>query len=48
MSLKTVFPEEFDPVILYVACAVTAAGVPEIIPLDVSNDNPEGKFEDIT
>ena len=43
VTVVELLPVIFEAVIVYVFVAEVAVGVPEIIPVDVSNDNPAGK-----
>ena len=42
VTVAVALPPEFDAVTVYVAEEVIAVGVPEIVPVDTSNDKPDG------
>ena len=47
MTVAVALPPELLAVTVYVAVEVIAVGVPEIVPVDVSNERPAGNAGDM-
>ena len=47
VTVAVALPPVFEPVTVNVFCAETAVGVPEIAPVDVSNNSPDGNEGEI-